>query len=109
VIKGVYRLAHKESNRAVTIQEELGKMNVRVELQHDQMLIHGGQGLTASLVHSRHDHRIAMMCAVAALKANGETIIDDAEAVNKSYPDFYKHFEQLGVQLIIENEALHIQ
>ncbi|MBD0333726.1 MAG: 3-phosphoshikimate 1-carboxyvinyltransferase, partial [Chitinophagaceae bacterium] len=45
---------------------------------------------------SRHDHRIAMSCAVAALKANGEVVIEDAEAINKSYPDFYEHLQQLG-------------
>jgi 3-phosphoshikimate 1-carboxyvinyltransferase len=41
------------------------------------------------MVHSHHDHRIAMACAVAALRANGETVIEDAEAIDKSFPDFY--------------------
>src|SRR6185436_5670220 len=41
-IKGVHRLAHKESNRALTIQEELRKMNVSVELQDNLMIIEGG-------------------------------------------------------------------
>ena len=45
------------------------------------MLIKGGSGVKGAHVHSRHDHRIAMACAVAALKAEGETIIDEAEAV----------------------------
>jgi 3-phosphoshikimate 1-carboxyvinyltransferase len=60
------------------------------------MLITGGTGIIAATVHSRHDHRIAMACAVAALKADGEVIIEEAQAINKSYPDFYKHLELLG-------------
>ena len=60
------------------------------------MIVHGGNGLNGAIVHSRHDHRIAMACAVAALKASGNVIIEEAEAINKSYPDFYKHIEKLG-------------
>lgn len=96
VIEGVTRLTHKESNRALTLQEEFGKMGVDIELQDNLMLIKGGNGLKGAAVHSHHDHRIAMACAVAALKASGETVISDAQAVNKSYPDFYEHIEQLG-------------
>ena len=50
-------------------------------------------------VHSHHDHRIAMACAVAALKADGETMIEEAEAVNKSYPDFYDDLKSLGADV----------
>lgn len=95
VIKGVNRLAHKESDRGITLQEEFGKMGIVVELNGDLMRVHGGAAKGA-MVHSRHDHRIAMACAVAALKANGEVTIEDAEAVNKSYPDFYDHLKELG-------------
>lgn len=95
-IKGVSRLAHKESNRGLTLQDEFGKMGLSIELNDDIMLVHGGKGLNGAKVHSRHDHRIAMACAVAALKARGETIIEDAEAINKSYPDFYDDIKLLG-------------
>jgi 3-phosphoshikimate 1-carboxyvinyltransferase len=98
-ITGVHRLAHKESNRGLTIQEELGKMNIKVELNDNVMLIEGTSDIKAATVHSHHDHRIAMMCALLALKANGETIIEEAEAINKSYPDFYGHLQQLGASL----------
>jgi 3-phosphoshikimate 1-carboxyvinyltransferase len=96
VIQGVSRLAHKESNRALTLQEEFGKMGVAIELQDDLMVIKGGNGLKGAAVHSHHDHRIAMACAVAALKATGETVIGEAQAINKSYPDFYEHIQALG-------------
>ena len=98
-IEGVHRLTHKESNRALTLQEEFGKMGVEVTLQGDLMLIRGGKGVKGASVHSHHDHRIAMACAVAALKAEGETVIDVAEAVNKSYPNFWKDLASLNATL----------
>jgi len=105
VIEGVTRLTHKESNRALTLQEEFGKMGVEIELQDNLMLIKGGNGLKGAAVHSHHDHRIAMACAVAALKANGETVISEAQAINKSYPDFYEHIQALGAVLKKEGSA----
>ena len=98
VIKGVSRLAHKESNRGLTLQEEFAKMGVQIELKDDVMMIKGGNVKSAK-VHSHHDHRIAMACAIAALKANGETIIEEAEAINKSYPNFYEHIKLLGASV----------
>jgi 3-phosphoshikimate 1-carboxyvinyltransferase len=95
VIEGTTRLTHKESNRAITLQEEFAKLGVTIELQDDLMIIHGGGGLKGATVHSRHDHRIAMACAVAALKAEGDVTIEEAEAINKSYPDFYEHLRLL--------------
>ena len=99
-IKGVNRLAHKESNRGLTLQDEFGKMGVAIELNDDIMFVHGGEGVKGAAVHSRHDHRIAMACAVAALSASGETIIEEAEAINKSYPDFYEHIKSLGATIV---------
>jgi 3-phosphoshikimate 1-carboxyvinyltransferase len=96
VIEGVSRLAHKESNRGLTLQEEFAKMGVEIVLQDDIMIVNGGNGLHGATVHSRHDHRIAMACAVAALKADGAVTIEEAEAINKSYPNFYQHIEKLG-------------
>jgi len=99
VIEGVVRLAHKESNRALTLQEEFGKMGIEITLQDDLMLVKGTAKLKGNKVHSHHDHRIAMACAVAALKADGNTIIEEADAINKSYPNFYEHLQQSGVKL----------
>lgn len=98
-IKGVSRLAHKESNRGLTLKEEFGKMGVKIDLNDDIMVVSGGKGLKGAVVHSRHDHRIAMACAVAALKAEGETTIEEAQAVKKSYPDFYEHLKSLGAKI----------
>jgi 3-phosphoshikimate 1-carboxyvinyltransferase len=74
-------------------------MNVLIEVNDDIMLITGNNAVKGSVVESHHDHRIAMACAVAALKANGETTIQNAEAINKSYPDFYDHLQTLNALL----------
>lgn len=99
VITGTSRLTHKESNRALTLQEEFGKMGVAIELQDNLMIITGGTPLQSTTVHSRHDHRIAMACAVAALKSEGDITIEEAEAINKSYPAFYEHITKLGAKV----------
>ncbi|MDI3319642.1 3-phosphoshikimate 1-carboxyvinyltransferase [Pinibacter soli] len=104
VIEGANRLTHKESNRALTLQEEFGKMGIQIDLQDDLMIVHGGGGVRGAVVHSHHDHRIAMACAVAGLKATGETTIEVAEAINKSYPDFYEHIKKLGA-VVLEAEV----
>lgn len=102
VIEGVTRLAHKESNRALTLQEEFEKLGVQIELQDDLMIIEGkplGPLKGNTVTHSRHDHRIAMAAAIAALGADGPVTIEEAAAVKKSYPNFYRHLVQLGVSL----------
>jgi len=100
VIEGVNRLEHKESNRAFTLQQEFAKMGVEIQLQGNLMLIKGGiRRVMGAEVDSHHDHRIAMACAVAAVRAEGVTAIGNAEAVNKSYPAFYEHLQHLGVNL----------
>jgi 3-phosphoshikimate 1-carboxyvinyltransferase len=99
VISGANRLTHKESNRALTLQEEFGKMGVQIDLQDDLMVVEGVQQLKQAATHSRHDHRIAMACAVAALRADGPVTIEEAEAINKSYPDFYDDIRSLGAEI----------
>lgn len=89
-IKGVTRLLFKESNRAIALRDEFKKMKVEIELNGDLMQIHGGKEVKGANVSSHNDHRIAMATAVAALGAKGNMIISDAQAVKKSYPDFYK-------------------
>jgi 3-phosphoshikimate 1-carboxyvinyltransferase len=107
VIEGVNRLAHKESDRGITLQEEFGKMGIHIDLQDDLMIVHGGTGVRGAKVHSRHDHRIAMACAVAALKSTGETIIEEADAVNKSYPDFYEHLKSIGASVSLSYQPIN--
>ena len=95
-IKGVSRLAHKESDRGLTLQTEFAKLGIQIDLDGDIMKIHGGVEINSATVFSQHDHRIAMACGVAALKASGPVLITEAEAINKSYTQFFDHLVQLG-------------
>lgn len=101
ILTGIHRLTHKESNRALTLQQEFGKLGIEIQLQDDEMMVTGGE-MTGGQVSSHHDHRIAMACAVAALKATDKVTIEIAEAINKSYPDFYKHLQQLRAFVSLE-------
>ena len=102
-IKGASRLTHKESNRALTLQDVFGKMGISIVLEEDMMLVHGGTALHGAEVSSHHDHRIAMAAAVAALRATSSVSISDAQAIDKSYPDFYHHLELLGATINSSN------
>ncbi len=91
-ILGVSRLRSKESDRAATLKQEFAKLGIRIEIEGELMRIFGGKVMGAQ-VHSHGDHRIAMACAVAALAGNGDVDIDGAEAVGKSYPEFFEHLQ----------------
>jgi 3-phosphoshikimate 1-carboxyvinyltransferase len=101
-IKGVSRLEHKESDRGLTLQTEFAKLGIQINLEGDTMKIMGGSAIQAATVFSQHDHRIAMACGVAALCANGPVEITEAEAINKSYTDFFKDIQQLGAKVDIQ-------
>lgn len=94
-IKGVSRLIYKESNRAITLKEEFGKMNIGIEIKGDLMSISGGQPCGAH-VESHEDHRIAMAVAVASLGATGRVYIRDSQCIAKSYPGFFDDLRHLG-------------
>jgi 3-phosphoshikimate 1-carboxyvinyltransferase len=94
-IKGTHRLAAKESDRAKTLQDIFGKMGINILLENDEMIIEGG-AIKSAEVSSHHDHRIAMAAAVAALGADGNITITEADAINKSYPQFFEDLKQLA-------------
>jgi 3-phosphoshikimate 1-carboxyvinyltransferase len=103
-IKGAGRLTHKESDRALTLQEEFGKLGVDILLHGDVMGIKGTDNIKSASLHSRHDHRIAMAIAVAALRASGPVQIEKADAINKSYPSFFDDIEKLGASVHVLNQ-----
>jgi 3-phosphoshikimate 1-carboxyvinyltransferase len=98
VIKGVSRLAHKESDRANVLREEFGKLNILIELQGDTMLVTGGD-VKGALIDPRNDHRIAMAAAAAALRASDRIMIKDSYCVAKSYPEFFQDLKNLGADI----------
>lgn len=104
VIEGAGRLTHKESNRAATLQAEFGKMGLDIALQDDLMIVEGTGIIKTAKVSSCNDHRIAMAAAVAALGAEGKIDIENAEAIDKSYPLFYKDLESCGINITYIHE-----
>jgi len=105
ILHGVSRLAHKESDRGISLQSEFAKLGIKIELDQDKMMVYGGTGIHGAEVFSQHDHRIAMACAVAALCADGPITITDAEAINKSYTDFFIHLQHLGAKVHLDKIA----
>jgi 3-phosphoshikimate 1-carboxyvinyltransferase len=97
VIRGANRLVHKESHRAQALKSEYHKLNIEIELQNDQMIIHGGQ-IKAGNVDSFRDHRIAMSLAIAAINADNKVIINNFDCINKSYPEFLADIKTLGIK-----------
>jgi 3-phosphoshikimate 1-carboxyvinyltransferase len=94
-IKGVSRLIYKESDRAKALQEEFGKMGIKIEIHNDLMFVIGGKPQGAR-VESHDDHRIAMAIAVSSLGATGKVSIRDSQCVAKSYPGFFDDLRHVG-------------
>ena len=95
-IYGAKRLEIKESDRLKTLTSELRAMGADVVNEVDGLRINGTCLLHGAVIDPHSDHRIAMACAIAALKAKGKTQILKAECVNKSYPNFFKDLKTLG-------------
>ncbi|HML58558.1 MAG TPA: 3-phosphoshikimate 1-carboxyvinyltransferase [Ferruginibacter sp.] len=98
-ISGVSRLWNKESNRAHAVIELIKALGGSVEIHGDVMHIHGPVRAEEVHVHSFNDHRMVMAAAVATAGSAFRITIDDAEAINKSYPDFFKDISKLGAQV----------
>jgi 3-phosphoshikimate 1-carboxyvinyltransferase len=94
-IRDAKELRVKESDRIASVAKNLRAMGARVEECEDGLRIPGGQKLHGAEIDSFGDHRIAMAFAVAALRAEGETLIRGAEAADISYPGFFRTLEAL--------------
>jgi 3-phosphoshikimate 1-carboxyvinyltransferase len=94
IVKGVLRLQNKESNRAEILKCEFAKLNIKIELEKNIMYIFGGS-IDYATVNTHNDHRIAMALAAASVNAAGDIIIENAECVAKSYPDFWNDFSKI--------------
>ncbi|MBM7703859.1 3-phosphoshikimate 1-carboxyvinyltransferase [Metabacillus iocasae] len=97
VIKDAAELKVKETNRIDTVVNELRKMGADIEATNDGMIIKGKTPLHGNTVSSHGDHRIGMMVAIASCIAEGQTVIEQKEAVAVSYPQFFNHLHQLQV------------
>lgn len=104
IIRGISRLIHKESNRIASTTNLLSKLGVEFAVDNEILTITGIQHSHSCTVDSHNDHRIAMAAAIATLYADGDITITHAEAVAKSYPDFFKDLAALGIKCNLNYE-----
>ena len=97
-IKDARELRVKESDRIAVVAQNLGAMGAEVEEREDGMRIPGKQVLRGAEIDSYGDHRIAMAFSIAALRAEGETRIHNADAASVSYPAFFETLESIVVR-----------
>lgn len=97
-IGGLHRLKHKESDRKHSIENMLKQFGVPFTIEGDTLHVTGIKSLRSAVVSSFNDHRIAMAAAIGALRAEGPVVIEQADAVSKSYPAFFRHLSSLGIQ-----------
>jgi 3-phosphoshikimate 1-carboxyvinyltransferase len=87
-IRGAGELRVKEVDRIAAVAEEFGRLGAAVSATEDGLRIRGGARLRGAAVSSRGDHRMAMSLAVAALFADGETVVRDVACADTSFPGF---------------------
>jgi len=94
-VRDARELRVKESDRIAAVATNLRAMGAEVEEREDGLKIPGGQTLHGAELDSFDDHRIAMAFAVAALRAQGETLIRGAECAAISYPAFFEKLDEV--------------
>jgi 3-phosphoshikimate 1-carboxyvinyltransferase len=94
-IRDARELRVKESDRIALVARNLRAMGAEVEEFEDGLDVPGGQRLHGAVVDSDGDHRIAMAFAVAALRAEGDTLIQGADAAAISFPEFFALLDQV--------------
>jgi 3-phosphoshikimate 1-carboxyvinyltransferase len=90
VVRDAEELRVKESDRVATTVGELRRLGADITETPDGFVVQGPTRLRGARCHSHGDHRIAMMLAVAGLVAEGETVIEEADCVEVSFPRFFE-------------------
>lgn len=99
-IYNAQRLRYKESDRIAAMEEELNKCGVSITTSEGEIIIHGANHYRCNESLSGHkDHRIVMSLSVAATLFNQPIIIEEAQAINKSYPTFFDDLQKLGCKV----------
>ncbi len=103
---GTARLKIKESDRGEAMREELSKFGVHITVTDNEIIVPDSQITAPKMPLSGHnDHRIVMALSVLLTKTGG--VIDGAEAVKKSFPDFFKRLSEIGVE--VNTNAMDMQ
>lgn len=98
IITGVRSLRMKETERVRALEKELAKMEIKTQSTKNRLVIYGGDPKGA-IINTYGDHRMAMSFAVAGAKLAGMKI-NNPEVVSKTFPDFWKKLEEIGIELI---------
>lgn len=96
VIRNAGRLRLKESDRLNAVETSLNAFGGDVRVEGDSLIINGKGRIKGGRASGFSDHRIIMSLAIASLLAEGDCIIEGAESVKKSYPNFFDEFNRLG-------------
>lgn len=95
IIKDAEELRVKETDRIEAVVDVLSTLGAQVQSTEDGMMIKGPTTLTGGEISSYHDHRIAMMGAIASLIAEDEVILDDDSSIAVSYPNFFEDLQRI--------------
>jgi 3-phosphoshikimate 1-carboxyvinyltransferase len=102
-IKNVEHARYKECNRLSACATEFGKLGITIVEKKDGLVIQGTGKLTGARVQSHNDHRMAMALTIAGLCAEGETIVEDADPVKISFPEFFDTLKSLGIKIVFKD------
>jgi len=97
-LTGLHTLKIKETDRLQALKNELSKLGAKVSVTNRTLTLESSNKINSEVaIDTYNDHRMAMAFAPLALKT--AIVINDAEVVSKSYPDFWKDLEQLGFKI----------
>ena len=99
---GTRRLRLKESDRGLAMREELRKFGAEMQISENRITVGGGIRAPREVLNGHNDHRIVMALAVLCAQTGGT--IDGAEAVRKSFPDFFELLYDIGIKLELEGQ-----
>jgi len=99
---GIERARIKESNRVHAVKEGLERMGIKVTEERNSLTITGSRP-SGAVIDSKGDHRIAMAFSILGSVA-GHTIIDGAECVSKTYPEFWNELKNIGGEVKINEQ-----
>src|SRR4029077_20194914 len=96
IIRDAGELRVKETDRIATVVENFRRMGIAAQASPDELIVPGRQQFRAAAFDSFGDHRIAMAFAVAALRGDGESTIDNADSASVSFPGFFSILRQVS-------------
>lgn len=85
-----------DKERAINIANQLNSIGATIIEQPNRLVIEGADSIAGGTANTCNDHRIAMALAIASTCCESLVSVEDSEAINKSYPQFWEHFKSIG-------------